>query len=276
LHLDLWKQLLETRDFLKNHIPNSPIFGVILGSGLGNVISETNILKEMSYSEIPHFPVSTVKGHKGRLVFSLVSGVPVLIMQGRFHYYEGFSLNQITFPVRVMGLLGIKKLIITNAAGAINETFKPGDIMLITDHINLVGANPLIGPNLDELGPRFPSMDNAYSEHLRKAFLKIAKEMQTEVRQGVYAGMTGPTYETPAEIKMLKILGADAVGMSTVSEVIAAVHQGIEVLGISCITNMTAGHFQHKVTNHNMVVDTANKTSPTLTKLIMAFIGRVI
>lgn len=242
--------------FLKGRYPKAPRLGLILGSGLGVLADEIENPVKIPYKEIPHFPVSTVEGHAGQLVFGRLSGLDVVAMQGRFHYYEGYRLDQVTFPLRVMKSLGVETLIVTNAAGGINEHFSPGDLMIITDHINLMGTNPLMGPNDSQLGVRFPDMTEVYSHPLRSIAKQAAAELKIAVKEGVYAALTGPSYETPAEIRMLRILGADAVGMSTVPEVIVARHSGIKVLGISCITNMAAGILDQPLTHQEVIATT--------------------
>ncbi|WP_252313303.1 purine-nucleoside phosphorylase [Sinobaca sp. H24] len=232
-----------------------PEIGLILGSGLGILADEIEEAVVIPYEKIPGFPVSTVEGHAGELVIGKLEGVAVAAMKGRFHYYEGYSMQEVTFPVRVMHSLGIKALFVTNAAGGINESFKAGNLMRIKDHINQMGANPLIGKNEESFGTRFPDMSNAYSEKLAHIANKAAKELEIDLQEGVYAANTGPCYETPAEIKMLRILGADAVGMSTVPEVIAAAHSSIQVLGISCISNMAAGILDQPL-SHDEVMET--------------------
>ncbi|UII54710.1 purine-nucleoside phosphorylase [Cytobacillus spongiae] len=244
--------------YLNERYDNQPKIGLILGSGLGVLAEEIEQPTKIPYNEIPDFPVSTVEGHAGQLVFGTINGVEVVAMQGRFHYYEGYSFDKVTFPVRVMKELGVEKLIVTNAAGGVNESFTPGDLMIIEDHINNMGSNPLIGPNDSKLGVRFPDMSEAYSKELREVAKKIASELSIPVQAGVYVGNTGPTYETPAEIRMFRTLGGDAVGMSTVPEVIVARHAGMEVLGISCISNMAAGILDQPL-NHEEVIETTEK-----------------
>ena len=241
--------------------------GLILGSGLGALAEELEESVVIPYKNIPHFPVSTVAGHKGQLVFGKLSGKSVICMQGRFHYYEGYTIYEVTYPVRVMQKLGIPKLIVTNSAGGINTEFKPGDLMLIEDHINLMGVNPLVGGNIESLGSRFPDMSQAYSRDLGRKAKEAALSLDIELQKGVYAALAGPSYETPAEIKYLRIIGADAVGMSTVPEVIAANHGCISVLGISCITNIAAG-VDEKPLNHRDVIEVANIATCKFIKLI--------
>ncbi len=240
-------KITETVDFLRPHCRQKPAIGLILGSGLGSFADSISDSKILPFRNIPLFPDSSVDGHPGNMVFGTIEGIRCIALQGRAHFYEGYSLQQITFPVRVLGCLGIRCLVVTNAAGGLNPDFKPGDLMLIADHMNLMGSNPLIGPNLDDLGPRFPDMSAAYDAGMRQAALDVAGRLGHTVHQGVYLGVSGPSYETPAEIRMYRMLGADAVGMSTVPEVIVAVHMGIPVLGISFITNMAAGMVSKKI-----------------------------
>lgn len=244
--------------YLKTQTTIQPKIGLILGSGLGVLADEIENAVRTPYDQIPDFPVSTVEGHAGQLVFGTIGGVPVVAMQGRFHYYEGYHFEQVTFPVRVMKELGVQSLIVTNAAGGVNEQFSPGDLMLITDHINNMGSNPLIGKNDSRLGPRFPDMSQAYSKVWIEKAKTVANKLNIQLQEGVYAGNTGPTYETPAEVRMLRTMGADAVGMSTVPEVIVARHSGLDVLGISCISNMAAGILDQPL-NHEEVIETTEK-----------------
>ncbi|WP_432664809.1 purine-nucleoside phosphorylase [Wukongibacter baidiensis] len=253
---NMLNKIEETYAFLKGKIDFKPEIGLILGSGLGILADEIEEPSYISYGEIPNFPVSTVEGHAGRFVIGTLNGKKVIAMQGRFHYYEGYSMKDVTFPVRVMKKLGVETLIVTNAAGGVNEEFKPGDLMIIEDHINFAFDNPLMGKNYDELGPRFPDTSRAYDRELIEKVMKIAEESNIELRKGVYTLMTGPSYETPAEIKMIRFLGGDAVGMSTVPEVTVAAHSQIKVLGISCITNMAAGILDQPLC-HEEVVETA-------------------
>lgn len=241
--------------------------GVVLGSGLGDYAKYLEDARILPYADIPGFPLSTVPGHAGELWSGLLHGKRVLMMRGRFHCYEGHPLNDVVLPVRVMARLGIKTLILTNAAGAVNVDFAPGDLMLITDFINFSGKNPLIGPNIDKLGPRFPDMSRAYDKRLRAIAGQVAAEKGIGLREGVYAWLNGPCYETPAEIRMLRVLGADAVGMSTVPETIAAVHAGLHVLGISCLTNMAAGILDTPL-SHEEVTKTANRVREDFRSLL--------
>ena len=255
------------KDHAEVYAEHGPEIGLILGSGLGVLAEEIEDSTAIQYKEIPHFPVSTVEGHRGQLVIGKLSGKTVICMQGRFHYYEGYSIYQVTYPVRVMQQLGISKLIVTNSAGGINTEFRPGDLMLIEDHINLMGVNPLVGRNIDSFGPRFPDMSETYDRQLAKKAEEAAEGLSIKLRKGVYAALTGPSYETPAEIRYLRTIGADAVGMSTVPEVIVANHGGISVLGISCITNMAAGVLPGTLT-HRDVVDAAKTAAGDFIRLI--------
>lgn len=261
-------------DVLRQRMPASPAIGLILGSGLGVLADEIEEAVRIPYEEIPGFPVSTVEGHAGRLVYGRLEGATVVAMQGRFHYYEGYSLREVTFPVRVMKALGVRELIVTNAAGGINERFQPGDLMVISDHINLLGTNPLIGPNDPELGPRFPDMTEAYSRRLRQLAKDAAARLGIRLHEGVYVANTGPSYETPAEIRMIRALGGDAVGMSTVPEVIVARHAGMEVLGISCISNLAAGMTDAPL-HHDEVVETAERVKADFLRLVKAIVAEL-
>ncbi len=268
--MDYYK-IIEVRDFIERNISIKPELGLILGSGLGPLADEIEPEIIFNYSEIPHFPSSTVIGHKGRLVFGKLSGKYVIAMQGRFHYYEGYSMKEVTFPIRVMQLLGVKKLIVTNAAGGLSENLSVGDLMCITDHINFFGDNPLIGQNDDRLGERFPDMTYAYCPKLREKAKKVAEKQQISMPEGIYMGVAGPSYETPAEIKMAEVLGADVVGMSTVPEVIVANHGGMRVLGISCVTNDAAGK-AGKELDHREVIEVTEKVSSKFSELVKEII----
>ncbi|WP_284140316.1 MULTISPECIES: purine-nucleoside phosphorylase [unclassified Virgibacillus] len=263
--------LKEASAFIQSHLKETPTIGLILGSGLGVLADEIEHPVTIPYTEIPHFPVSTVSGHKGQLVVGELNGKQVIAMQGRFHFYEGYSMEQVTFPVRIMKLLGIETIIVTNAAGGINKAFEPGDLMIITDHINNMGTNPLIGPNDDEFGVRFPDMSSVYDKEYIQIALDCAQNLKLDVRQGVYVGNTGPSYETPAEINMLRTLGGDAVGMSTVPEVIIAAHAGLRVLGVSCISNMAAGILEQPLT-HQEVIETTDKVREDFLRFIKKII----
>ncbi|HZG71967.1 MAG TPA: purine-nucleoside phosphorylase [Chondromyces sp.] len=253
-----YEQIEKASAYLRERYKENPKIGLILGSGLGVLAEEIENPVTVPYEEIPDFPVSTVAGHAGQLVFGQLSGKEVVAMQGRFHFYEGYSFDQVTFPVRVMKQMGVEVLIVTNAAGGVNETFNPGDLMIISDHINNMGGNPLIGPNDSRLGERFPDMSEAYSKELRQLAKEIANDIGLQVREGVYVGNTGPAYETPAEVRFARIMGGDAVGMSTVPEVIVARHAKLKVLGISCISNMAAGILDQPLT-HEEVIETTEK-----------------
>lgn len=261
------EQVQQAVDFMREQITDIPKIGLILGSGLGEYADSFSEPIIFPYSEIPHFPQSTVSGHKGCLVFQALHQTTVVAMQGRFHYYEGYSMEQITFPIRVLGMLGTQRLIVTNAAGGINPNFAAGNLMLITDHINLMGTNPLRGPHDDRFGPRFPDMSEAYNREDTRIFEMVAERIGVELQKGVYVGLGGPSYETPAEIRMLRTLGADAVGMSTVPEVIVANQMGIRVSGVSCITNMAAGISPVKLT-HQEVMETAERVKEQFMALI--------
>jgi purine-nucleoside phosphorylase len=259
---------------IRNRTSIQPVTGVILGSGLGNVVEAIKADITIPYSEIPGARASTVLGHQGRMIVGHAGEVPVVILQGRVHFYEGYEMSEVMFLARVIGRLGIQRLIVTNAAGGINTSFKPGDLMLISDHINMMGINPLRGPNVDELGVRFPDMSEAYPESLRADARKVADELGILVQEGVYLALSGPTYETPAEIRAFRTLGADAVGMSTVPEVIAMSHMNIPVLGISCITNMAAGILKQKLT-HQEVMDTTARVQKEFTNLVLGVIDHL-
>ncbi|TMW73680.1 purine-nucleoside phosphorylase [Alteribacter natronophilus] len=266
------KEINEAVNYLEGKLSSKPETGLILGSGLGVLADEIEDAVIIPYQEIPGFPSSTVAGHKGQLVSGTLEGRPVLAMQGRFHFYEGYELSLVTLPVRVMKALGVKELIVTNAAGGINESFKPGDLMLIEDHINNFGTSPLIGPNSEEDGPRFPDMSEAYSRAHITLAEKTAQEAGITVQKGVYVGNTGPAYETPAEVRMLRTLGGDAVGMSTVPEVIVARHCGLKVLGISCISNMAAGILDQPL-HHEEVIETTEKVKADFLSLVKKIVA---
>lgn len=264
----------ESVEFIYNKTNRfKPEIGIILGSGLGELADEYCDIA-VDYSEIPGFVQSTVKGHKGRLVFAKISGKKIVMMQGRIHFYEGYGIQEITYPVKVMKQLGVKTLILTNAAGAVNEAFYPGDLMLITDHINFMGQNPLVGANDDTLGKRFPDMTEVYKQNLITLASRCAKDLDIDIKKGVYLANSGPSYETPAEIRMAKIFGADAVGMSTVPEAIVANYCGLNVLGISCIANAasTAGG---KKLSHEDVIETTKRAKSKFKNLILNIIKNI-
>lgn len=258
--------LTETAAYLRQKNVVDVDTAIILGSGLGDFAEELAEPVILPYAEIPHFPVSTVAGHAGRLVCGKLGEKKILAMQGRFHFYEGYPMEEVVFPVRVMAMLGIRRLIVTNAAGGVNPDFHPGELMLITDHINFMGTNPLIGANDDQLGPRFPDMSHAYDEQGLALARRAAQQAGIPLREGVYAAFAGPSYETPAEIRMVRTWGADAVGMSTVPEVIAANHAGMRVTGLSCITNLAAG--MQKSLNHEEVMATSARVKDDFKRLL--------
>lgn len=258
--------------FLKAHVGNQPKIGVVLGSGLGNFAQELKGATEIPYEQIPHFPVSTVEGHHGKLLFGTIAGKPVVAMAGRFHFYEGYSAADVVFPIRVLKLLGIETLLLSNAAGGTNPAFNVGDLMLITDHISFATVNPLIGKNEDSLGPRFPDMSEPYKKDLIQKAKNIAREHHIELKEGVYFGVTGPTFETRAEYKMIKLLGGDAVGMSTVPEVIAAAHAGMQVLALSVITDIGIRDEENRIT-HDDVLQAAKAAEPKLSTIFRELIA---
>ena len=247
---------------------------LVLGSGLGAFADDLQDSIALPYSDIPGFARSTVEGHAGRLVMGKIGDVPVIAMQGRFHYYEGYSLDDVVFPIRVLGLMGVKSLVLTNAAGGINIALDQGALMIINDHLNLMGINPLRGPNDERLGSRFPDMSEVYSRDYQEIAVEEARKMNLELRRGIYAGLTGPSYETPAEVRLLRTIGADAVGMSTVPEAIVARHMGIKVLGISCITNMAAGVIGEPI-NHHEVIEIGQRVHDTFKELLCRVIPRL-
>lgn len=264
--MTLTEKITAAAEYIRNRVALRPEIALILGSGLGDYADTLDNALRISYSEIPNFPQPTVEGHTGAFVFGQKEGKDVVVAQGRVHYYEGLSMQEITLPVRVLAALGIKTLILTNAAGGINLSYKPGTLMLIADHINFSGQNPLIGPNLDSFGPRFPDVSDLYTASLRKAIKEKVKE-QIPLEEGIYIMCSGPNYETPAEIRAFRTLGADAVGMSTVPEALVAGHCGMAVVGISCITNMAAGVSDQKL-SHQEVVETAAKVHDQFQSLI--------
>lgn len=266
------QKIEEAAQYLKTKVKEIPEIAIILGTGLGDLINYIENSEAIDYKEIPHFPVSTVEGHSGRLIFGELGGKKVMAMQGRFHYYEGYDMKQVTFPVRVMQNLKVKKLFVSNAAGGMNKEFCVGDVMVITDHINLFPENPLRGKNYDELGPRFPAMTEAYSHKLITLADKIAKEKGMRLMHGVYVGTPGPTFETPAEYEYFRVIGGDAVGMSTVPEVIVANHAGMEVFGVSVITDL-GGKDIKEVPTHEEVQKAALKAQPNMTALITGMLA---
>jgi purine-nucleoside phosphorylase len=270
---DLIKRMEEARAAIMGRGAAAPQIGLILGSGLGGLADEIADAVRIPYGEIPHFPISTVPGHAGQLVVGQLGGKQVVAMKGRIHYYEGYSMEQVTFPVRVMKALGCDTVIVTCACGGLNPDFTAGDLMLITDHINLMGADPLRGPNEEQLGPRFPATVGAYSPAMRELAERTASDLGFQLRKGVYSPISGPTYNTSAELRMLRMLGSDAVGMSTVPEVVVAAHMGMKVLGIACITDMALPDHPVQLT-HEQVMETANRTKPRFQGLIRGVLDR--
>ena len=267
------ERLADAVAFVRGRTDAAPVIGIVLGSGLGNFRSCIRVETEIPYAEIPHFPVSTVEGHGGTLIFGEVSGRKVVAMAGRFHYYEGYSPADVVFPIRVMGRPGVRQLLLSNAAGGVNTDFRVGDLMVITDHISLATVNPLLGPNMDALGPRFPDMSEPYSKRLVRLAEGCAEEAGIPLRHGVYFGVTGPTYETRAEYRLIQRLGGDAVGMSTVQEVVAAVHLGMEVFAASIITDMGIREEENVITHEDVLV-AARAAEPRLAALFTALIGK--
>ena len=264
---DYMKKLESVYDSVRSKTDFVPKVGLVLGSGLGEFAKEINVSFELPYSEIDGFPVSTVPGHDGKFIFGYIADIPIVCMKGRVHYYEGYEVSDVVLPIRLMIKLGIKTLFLTNAAGGLKDGFSAGDLMLITDHISVFAPNPLIGPNDPEIGPRFPDMTEVYNLKIREKIQEIAYENDIPLETGVYCQLTGPTYETPAEIKMLKTLGVDAVGMSTVVEAIAARHMGVNVCGISCISNLAAGISKTPL-SHAEVQQAADEAAPRFTRLV--------
>jgi purine-nucleoside phosphorylase len=271
---ELRKQIDETIHFLRSKTSSEPSVGIILGTGLGGLVKEIAVETVIDYSDIPHFPVSTVESHKGKLIFGTLGGKKIVAMQGRFHYYEGYTMQQVTFPVRVMKFLGVKTLLISNAAGGMNPHFTKGDLMLITDHINLLGDNPLIGHNDDEFGPRFPDMTEPYSRELIALAESVALDLKIRVQKGVFVAVSGPNLETKAEYRFLRGIGADVVGMSTVPEVIVAVHQSMRVLGFSIMTDECFPDALKPVSLQE-VIAVANGAEPKLTSIMKEVVARM-
>lgn len=260
-------KIAQTVEYLNNRKTINPKIAIVLGSGLGGLTEKIEIVDEIPYKEIPNFPVSTVQGHKGTMIFGRLNGVEVVVFNGRFHYYEGYSMDVVTYPQQILPGIGVKTVILSNAAGGMNPTFKVGDIMLIRDHINMFGNNPLLGPNDDTLGPRFPNMSEAYSQRLLKLAHQTAEKLDIHVQEGVYIGVTGPCFETPAEYKMYYILGADTVGMSTVPEAIMARYLGMEVFALSVVTDLgIVGRVEEA--SHEEVLAAAAKAGPKIVELI--------
>ena len=271
---DMLQAIRETADFIRGQVPELPKIAVILGTGLGDLVNHIDIVKELDYKNIPNFPISTVEGHSGKLIFGRLGGKYIMAMQGRFHYYEGYCMKQVTFPVRVMKELGVDTLFVSNAAGGMNKEFRVGDVMIITDHINLFPENPLRGKNYNELGPRFPAMTEAYSHAMINMADDIAREDNIRLMHGVYVGTPGPTFETPAEYEYFRIIGGDAVGMSTVPEVIVANHAGMHVFGVSVITDL-GGKDILEAPSHEEVQKAAIKAQPVMTQIIKQMLVRL-
>ncbi len=271
---NLLEKIKTTVKFLKNHGITNPEVGIILGTGLGKLVDEIEIEEIIDYADIPHFPISTVEFHQGKLIFGNLNGKKVLVMQGRFHYYEGYSMQQITFPVRVMKYLGVKYLLVSNAGGTVNLDFSKGELMLITDHINLLGDNPLIGQNFEELGPRFPDMSEPYSKYLNQQITELAQEHDVKINQGVYVAVAGPNLETRAEYRYMRIIGADVVGMSTIPEVLTAHHMGLPVAAISVITDECDPDNLAPI-DISEILEVAGKAEKGLIKLFVGLMGNI-
>lgn len=263
----VYEKLIKSYEYCKRKIDFKPKVALILGSGLGQFAETVHVVGEIPYSDIEGFPISTVAGHNGRFLFGYIEDVPVVLMQGRVHYYEGYSMQDVVLPIRLMKLMGAEILFLTNASGGVNKTFSAGDFMLITDQIASFVPSPLIGGNLEELGPRFPDMSNIYDKDLQELIRETAKEADIAIQEGVYLQFTGPNYESPAEVRLAGVLGADAVGMSTACEAIAANHMGMRICGISCITNMACGISENPL-NHQEVQETANMKAPFFKELV--------
>ncbi|MBS4536230.1 purine-nucleoside phosphorylase [Clostridium sp. D2Q-14] len=272
---NLLNKIDETTKYIKEKINIDLDIGLILGSGLGTLANEIKNPIFLKYEDIPNFPISTVEGHEGQLVIGNLEGKKVVAMQGRFHYYEGYSMGEVTFPVRIMKSLGIKMILVTNACGGMNKELYPGALMIIEDHINFIGDNPLIGKNFEKLGPRFPDMSHAYDSDLIKLAEKVARDLRIELKKGVYAAISGPNYCARAELKMLRTIGGDTIGMSTVPEVIVAKHAGLKVLGISCVTDMAIAEEIESI-DHEQVVEIANQTRPKFINLVKSILKEVI
>lgn len=268
----LMQKLEETVNYIKSRLDFNPEVGIILGSGLGNFASGIDVRAQIPYADIPNFPVSTVVGHSGKLILGTIGGKRILAMSGRFHFYEGYAVEDVVFPVRVMGKLGIKLLMVSNAAGSVHPDHEVGDLVVIRDHISLSVPNPLIGKNIDELGPRFPDMSEPYRRDLREKLIQIARENHIKIHEGVYYGVTGPTFETRAEYQMIRILGADLVGMSTVQEVITAVHMGLPVVAVSIVTDLGIREDNNTIT-HDEVLEAAAAAEPKLTTIFSGLIS---
>ena len=271
----IYEKLTECVEAVRAKTDFVPKVAIVLGSGLGDYAKQIRVETEVSYEDIPGFPVSTVPGHAGKFIFGYVGDVPVVCMKGRVHYYEGYAISDVVLPIRLMKLLGAEILFLTNAAGGVNTSFHAGDLMLIRDHIAAFAPNPLIGPNVDELGTRFPDMSEVYDRKLSQIILDTAQEYDVYLQEGVYTQMTGPSYESPVDVKMLRVLGCDAVGMSTVVEAIAARHCGMRICGISCISNLAAGLSPNPL-NHKEVQEAADKAAPKFQKLVTESVKKFV
>jgi len=274
LSADLLSSLREAHGAIRARCGVEPMVGIILGTGLGGLAREIQVEASIPYDEIPHFPLSTVESHEGRLLLGSLAGTPVVAMQGRFHLYEGYTLQEVTFPLRVMKLLGVQILVVSSACGGMNPLWKPGELVLLDDHINLLGDNPLVGPNLDELGPRFPDMSEPYDRELQELALKVASEEGIPLHKGVYVAVQGPNLETRAEYRMLRAMGADVVGMSTVPEVIVARHMGMRVLGVTIITDACLPDVLEPA-DLASIIETAKRAEPSLTALVRGVVARL-
>jgi purine-nucleoside phosphorylase len=270
----IMKDLKETAKFLQKQYKQAPQVGIVLGSGLGNFVHEIAVEKEVPYEEIPNFPVSTVEGHSGKLIFGKLGGKTVVAMAGRFHFYEGYEAQDVVYPIRVMKLLGVETLLLSNAAGAVNPTFKVGDIMIITDHVSFFTPNPLIGRNIKEFGPRFPDMSEPYKRELIKKAREIAVKNGYDVKEGIYVAVTGPTFETRAEYKLIHVIGADVVGMSTVQEAIVANHMGMQVFAISVVTDLGIREEDNIIT-HEEVLEAARAAEPKLATIFKELVASI-
>lgn len=271
---DILRQLDETVQFLQKQYATKPLVGIVLGSGLGNFIEEIEVEKEVAYTDIPHFPVSTVEGHKGKLVFGKLNGKVVVAMAGRFHFYEGYAAEQVVYPIRAMKMLGVETLLLSNAAGGVNPSYRVGDLMIIKDHVSFFTPNPLIGKNIPELGPRFPDMSEPYKKSLIKKAKDIAIQNNFDIKEGVYVAVTGPTFETRAEYQLIKVIGGDVVGMSTVQENIVANHMGMQVFAVSVVTDLGIREEENIIT-HEEVLQAAKEAEPKLALLFKELVAAI-
>jgi len=270
----LLDKLTETVSYIRSKSSIKPKIGIILGSGLGAFVQHLQVDAKIPFNEVPHFMNTSVEGHQGNLILGTLGGVSLVVLQGRLHYYEGHSMDTVVFPTRTMAMLGIETLILTNSAGGFGDTMQAGDFMIIEDHINLMGTNPLMGPNLKQLGPRFPDMTEAYDKKLIELMEQTFQQLKSRYHKGIYCGVTGPTYETPAEVRYLKLIGGKAVGMSTVPEAIAANHLGLRVAALSCITNLAAGISRNKL-SHDEVTENAKKVEQQFVDFLKTFLGKL-